>query len=62
MPELKRHENIYIRLPDSMAVLLDIAPSADPSRYCTYTTEVRFCNKRETKSISLQARHITLWR
>lgn len=61
MPEMKRHENIYIRLPDSVAVLLDIAPSAGACRHCAYATEVRFGNKCETKSISMKARDITLW-
>lgn len=61
MPEMKRHENIYIRLPDSMAVLLDISPSAGAYWYCAYSIEVRFCCKREIKSISMKARYITLW-
>lgn len=38
MPEMKRHENIYIGLPDSVAVLWDVAPSAGADWYCSQTT------------------------
>lgn len=66
MQEMKRHENIYIRLPDSMVVLWDIAPSAGSDWYCAYTeklmsTEVRFSNKSETESVSFQKHVISLY-
>lgn len=59
MQEMKRHENIYIRLPDSVVVLGDIAPSAGSDWYCACTekltsTEIRFSNKSETESVSTQ--------
>lgn len=67
MQEMKRHENIYIRLPDSVVVLGDIAPSAGSDWYCACTeklmsTEVRFSNKTETESVSTQKHVISLYK
>lgn len=67
MQEMKRHENIYIRLPDSVVVLGDIAPSAGSDWYCGCTdklmsTEARFSNKSETESGSTQKHVISLYK